>query len=73
MYIKAFWKATFCQGLYFVVVLNVDLKRQFFELLLLQLGLCDMTIYIGGRNKKSIVSYFALSFISWCRKIHCLR
>ncbi len=26
-----------------------------------------------GRNKKSIVSYYVLSFISWCRKIHCLR
>ncbi len=39
-----------------------------------RLGLCDMTIYISnGRNKKSIVSYYALSFISWCRKIHCLR
>ncbi len=25
-----------------------------------------------GPNKKSIVSY-VLSFISWCRKIHCLR
>ncbi len=35
-----------------------------------------MTIYIyisDGRNKKSIVSYYVLSFISWCRKIHCLR
>ncbi len=29
MYIKAFSKTTFCQGLFFVVVLNVDLKRQF--------------------------------------------
>ncbi len=30
-------------------------------------------IYISdGRNKKSIVSYYVLSFISWRRKIHCL-
>ncbi len=38
-------------------------------------GLGDMTIYTvsDGRNKKSIVSYYALSFILWCRKIHCLR
>ncbi len=27
---------------------------------------------LDGRNKKSIVSYYVLSFISWCRKIHCL-
>ncbi len=27
----------------------------------------------NGWNKKSIVSYYVLSFISWCRKIHCLR
>ncbi len=38
-----------------------------------QVGLCDMTIYIGWTKKKSIVSYYVLSFISWCRKIHCLR
>ncbi len=31
-------------------------------------------IYISdGRNKKSIVSYYVLSFILWCRKIHCFR
>ncbi len=40
--------------------------------LIILLGLCDMTIS-DGRNKKSIVSYYVLSFISWCRKIHCLR
>ncbi len=28
---------------------------------------------LDGWNKKSIVSYYALSFISWCCKIHCLR
>ncbi len=27
---------------------------------------------LNRRNKKSIVSYYALSFISWCLKIHCL-
>ncbi len=29
-------------------------------------------IYISdGRNKKSVVSYYVLSFISGCCKIHC--
>ncbi len=37
------------------------------------LGLGDMTICIGLTKKKCIVSYYVLSFISWCRKIHCLR
>ncbi len=30
-------------------------------------------IYRMDEIKKSIVSYYVLSFISWCRKIHRLR
>ncbi len=30
-------------------------------------------IYRMDEIKSLIVSYYALSFISWCRKIHCLR
>ncbi len=45
-----------------------------FKILLFKGGVLIYAEYciLDGRNKKSIVSYYVLSFISWCRKIHCL-